>query len=293
MFTILYGICLLLCAVAAISMAQKNYNNIDMYHWTIMVLISVIVMAYWLQSQVTTTEAAAFLNCFVYLDSTVMITAVLFSLLHTLGISISSWGKIIGYGLAGIQLAVVCLCVRNDLYYQSVTVVETGMGTSVQTANGPLKLLHAYYLLGLLVCLFLIVLISLRKKGSYSGRNLVISLSLPLGALLLYYLERRLAAPFSLLPVLYTLGDLVIALRYDKAHLHDISFLIAEQHEHNGTRGYVAVGREMQFYCCNEKSLEFLPFLKNQQVNQALPEAVFLGCREKLEQYYRQNDRNE
>ena len=62
------------------------------------------------------------------------------------------------------------------------------------------------------------------------------------------------------MPFLYTIGDVVVALRYDQAHLHDISFLIAEQHERHGTRGYVAVGTNLQFLTCNEKSLEYLPF---------------------------------
>ena len=186
MFTILYGICLLISVAVFIDMAQKNYNNIDIYQWTIVVLIPVILMAYWLQSQVYGGEAAAFLNCFVYLDSTILISVVLFSLLHTLGISVSSWIKIVIYGLAGVQMAVVCLCVHTKLYYKSVSVADTGMGKSVVVTSGPLKVLHYLYLFGLMIWIFAIVLISLRRKGAYSKRNLLIYLSLPVIALAIY-----------------------------------------------------------------------------------------------------------
>ena len=271
MFTILYGICLLITVVVFITMAQRNYNNIDIYQWTILILIPVVIMAYWLECRVTAPESAAMLHCFIYLDSTVMLTVILFALLRTLGITVGSWVKIIAYGLAAIQLAIVCLCAPTELFYGTITIVKTPLGNAVKMTNGPLKTTHTLFLLVLLVCIVMVALLGRRRSGAYSRRNLIIYLSLPVAGLAVYGLESAFSSNFSLLPFLYTVGSLVIALRYDQAHIHDISFLIAEHHERNGTRGYLALGNHGEFLACNEKGTEFLPFLKQQRVNEPLP----------------------
>ena len=83
MYTLLYGICLVISAAVLIYMAQKSYEHIDIYQWTIMLIIPVIVMAYWLKSRVIYPEAAGVLVCFTYFDSSLLIVALIFANLHT------------------------------------------------------------------------------------------------------------------------------------------------------------------------------------------------------------------
>lgn len=270
MISTLYGICVIITVVVLIYMAQKNYDNIDIYQWTFIVLIPIIVMAYWLKSRVNTPEAASFLYCFIYLDSTVLIVSVMFSLLHTIGIRIKPWTKIVAYGICFIQLAVVCLCAHDDLYYKSIRIIDTDLGHVTKTTYGPLMIIHFIYLAVLLLWMLEIFIVGFVKKGAYSRRNLL-TYSVLLGTgLVIYFVEIKISAPFTMLVFLYTIADVVIALRYDSAHAHELDFLIAEHQKRHEKRGYAAVSLRRRFLTANEKSRDFLPFLDRQRVNEKL-----------------------
>ena len=91
--TIAFGTCLVISAAVFVYMAQKNYSNIDVNYWMIVILIPLVVMGYWLKTQVETTEAAAMLFCFIYLDSTFILTTALFAMMRALGYEIKRWMK--------------------------------------------------------------------------------------------------------------------------------------------------------------------------------------------------------
>lgn len=270
MFTVVYGICTTITVIVFIYMAQKNYNNIDIYSWTLLLLIPIIVLSYWLKTRVTTPEAASFMYCFVYLDSTVLIVAVIFALLHTIGIMPRPWMKILAYGAAFTQLAIVCLCATNNLYYSSIDVVDTGMGHATVTTHGPLMIFHFIYLGALVLWVLGVLVASFLYKGTYARKNLLIYTAFLVGAILIYAVEIGISARFTVLPILYTIAEIVIAFRYDRAHRHDLMFLIAEHQKKHDARGYVAIGLKRQFLGTNEKGYDFLPFLRNQRVNDVL-----------------------
>ncbi len=270
MMTYLYGVSLLVTVAVFIYMAQNNYNRIDIYQWTVVIMVPIIVMAYWLKTRATTPAEAEALFCFIYLDSTFMITVVLFSLLHTLGIAVKPWLKILGYGMAAIHMAVVCLCVHTGLYYRTVSLVDTGIGIATQKTGGPLRAVHYVFLGAILLCMVIIAVIGIRKKGAYDRDNLNIFLLLSIGSMVMYTLEGVFELDFSMLPFLYTVADVIIAMRYDHSHIHDIDLLVAEHHDHHDARGYLALSMSGAFLCCNEKSYEFLPVLRSQRVNEAL-----------------------
>ncbi len=270
MFTIIYGICTIVTVAVFIYMAQKNYDSIDIYNWTLLVLIPIIVLSYWLKSRVTTPDAASFLYCFVYLDSTILIVTVIFALLHTIGIRIHPWMKILAYGAAFIQLAVVWLCATDRLYYSAIDVVDTGMGHATRTTYGPLMSIHFIYLALLMVWVIGALVVGFIRKGSYSRKNLMVyTVALGTG-ILIYALEIAFSADFTLLPILYTIADVIIAFRYDRAHRYDLTFIIAEHQKQNEARGYVAIDLKKQFLGTNEKGYDYLPFLKKQRVNEEL-----------------------
>ena len=272
MFTILYGICLIIAAAMFIYMAQKNYYNIDIYHWTMLVLIPVILMSYWLKSFAWGAETAGMLLCFLYLESTILITVLFFSILHTLDVEIKPWIKILAYGTAFVQLAVVCTCVHTSLYYSSVENIDTGMGYATKTVGGPLMFVHYIYLFVLIVWMLILILISRKKAGEYSRKNLLVYMAFLIAGLLIYFIQVFINFPFSFLPFLYAAADVLLAVRYDYAHRHDISYLIAEKDKNHESRGFVAIGLKGRYLTSNAKSRDFLPFLNSQRVNEKLSE---------------------
>ena len=271
MYTVLFGICMIISVTVLIYMAQKSYNYIDIYQWTIIVMVPVIIMSYWIKSRVTTPEAAAALVCFTYFDSTFLITALLFANMRTLGYNVKSWTKIFVYGLAGIHMAIVGLCFNNELYYRTVEVeyIE-GLGHATEFTPGPLMTVHYLYILGLFLWMMVILVIARKKQGTYSTQYFFTYMILPIGAFVIYIVEAALSAKFTILPLHYALADALIAFRYDALHMHDINFLLSEKHDSNEVRGYVAIDHEGRFLCCNEESYLFMPFLKDQRVNEPI-----------------------
>lgn len=271
MITVIYSMCLLICVLMLLDMAQKNYNNIDIYHWTILILVPVIVMAYLLKTTVKNPDAAYVLMCFQYLDTAFLSVVVIFYLLHNAGVTAKPWMKITLYGLGVVHMVVVCLCINTDLYYSKVEVIESHSGNIVHVSPGPLMVYHYIYLVIMGLCLAAVVAIGIRRRGRYDLANMVIYLCIPFISVATYIVEGLTGAEYSMLPVAYTILDVVIALYYDGAHTHDIAFLIADHHKSDSTRAYAAFGLNGRFLSCNEKSYEFLPFLKDINVNDKLP----------------------
>ncbi|MCR5481500.1 MAG: HD domain-containing protein [Clostridia bacterium] len=274
MMSVAFGICLLLSVCIFIHMAQKNYNNIDIYYWTIVVFVPIILLAYWLKTMVTTVEGAKLLFCFIYLDSTFILAVLLFAMLHALGIIAKPWLKILVYGIALVHMAVICLCVHNNLYYKTLEIVDTGIGMATKMTPGPLMKFHVIYLVIVLMALVAVLVVSFLRRGTYSRRNLTLYASVVGLGISVYVIELLNDMDFSLLPFLYIIGDFVIAIDYDYAHTHDISCLISEQQNYHGTRGYLAIGLRRQFLSCNYKCLEFFPQFEYQRVDSKIQKSV-------------------
>ena len=277
MITSFYGILLIVSVLVVIFMAQKSYENIDIYYWTLVILVPVVILGYWLKTRVSTVEGAKICFCFLYLDSTVLLTVVIFNIMRFVGIAVKSWMKILGYGTAFLHMLIIWICISNDLYFKNITLIDTGMGTATKMVSGPFKVLHWIYLLVMFGIMLALMIVAVVKKGTYSRRTLALfSLLTGLG-IVIYVVEAILDVDFSNLPALYATADILIALNYDHAHTHDIACLISEQQKYHGTKGYVAFDLDKNFLSCNTKIYDFLPELRNQIVDDKLPEGSELS----------------
>jgi HD-GYP domain-containing protein (c-di-GMP phosphodiesterase class II) len=271
MITSFFGILLVISVLVILYMAQKNYENIDIYYWTLVILIPVVVLGYWLKTRVTTVEGAKLCFCFIYIDSTVLLTAVIFNIMRFMGIAVKSWIKLVAYIVGFGHLFIIWLCFDNDLYYKNVTLIDTGLGTATKMVNGPLKIVHWIYLILVLGIIIALMIMAIVRKGTYSRRTLILYSLLTGVGILVYIIESILDVDFSNLPALYVTADILIALNYDHAHTHDIACLISEQQKYHGTKGYVAFDLDRNFLSCNSKIYDFVPELKKQVVDENLP----------------------
>ncbi|MCR5100015.1 MAG: HD domain-containing protein [Butyrivibrio sp.] len=272
MVTTIYGAMLLFSVAILIFMAHKNYENIDIHYWTIVMLVPIIILGYWLKTRVTTPEGAILAFCYIYLDSTVLLTVIIFCILHFMGIEPKPWIKVIAYSTAFGHMGMIWLCVDNDLYYKSIKLVDTGMGIATKMVSGPLKIVHWIYLAGIFSAIIGLIALAYFKNGTYSRRTLYLYTTLLGIGLIIYVIETFIDVDFSSLPILYVMSDLMIAVNYDHAHTHDISCIISEQQKYHGTRGYMAFDLDGRYLSCNEKMYEFIPELSKQIVDAKIRE---------------------
>lgn len=271
MITSFFGILLVISVLVILCMAQKNYENIDIYYWTLVIMVPIVVLGYWLKTRVTTVEGARLCFCFIYIDSTVLLTAVIFNIMRFMGIAVKSWIKLVAYIVGFVHLFIIWLCFDNDLYYKNMTLIDTGLGTATKMVNGPLKIVHWIYMILVLGIIIALMVIAIVRKGTYSRRTLTLYSLLTGVGILVYIIESILDVDFSNLPALYVTADILIALNYDHAHTHDIACLISEQQKYHGTKGYVAFDLDRNFLSCNSKIYDFVPELKKQIVDENLP----------------------
>ncbi len=271
MATIGFLICLMISIGVLIVMATKNYENINIYDWTIMLTIPVILLAYWLKSRVTTPEAAELAFCFLYLDSTLLIMVTIFAMLHSFGVNVKAVFKVLGYGGGFVHAFIVWFCFNSDLYYRTMEVSETIAGSVTKMTSGPLKVVHIVYLLIMFVLIVVTLLIAYVKKGTHSRRILHNYTLVAAIALVVYAIESLVDVNFSYLPYLYVFSTLIIAINYDHRHMHDIACIVSQQQKYYSKRGYVALDLRQRFMSCNEKAFEFVPALKEQRVDEKLP----------------------
>lgn len=271
MITIGYEICLILCAFVIIYMASKNYEKVDIQYWTILVLIPIVILGYWLKSRVQTPEGAELAYCFIYLDSTILLAATFFSMLKSFKINVKPWMKITGYGIALAHCMLVWVCFRTGLYYSSMEVIQTAAGTVTKDSDGPLKVVHMIYIVVILLLIISAVVGAFLREGTFSKKILYNYAMISVIGIIIYLIEMLVDLNFSLLPYLYVLAEFVIAIDYDRMHMHDISALISEQQKYYSTKGYFALDYKGQFLSCNEKVFEFVPSLSKQREDETLP----------------------
>lgn len=283
-----YGITLFISIAILLWMAMRNYESTDRYYWTVVILIPIVILGYWLKTMVVTEEAARILFCFIYLDSTVLLSLMIFLMLRSIGIRPRPWIRILVYGAALLHLLVVWLTVRNGLYFKQIEVIPSPGGTITKVAGGPLRIGHFIYLGIILAAIIAVIILGFVRKGHFSHRSLVIYAALAGSGILLYAVEWLIDISYSLLPFLYVISEFLIALQYDRIIMHDISQLVAEHQEEHGTRGFVAFDSARRFVSCNAVSTQFFPELEGLRVDAKLPKesslrAVFYSMIDALE----------
>lgn len=265
-----FGICLTISCGVILYMSAKEYDNIDRYYWTIVILIPIIILGYWLKTLVITEEAAAITFCFIYLDSTLLLTIMIFLMLRTIGIRVHPLVRAFAYIIAFLHLFVVWGCIHNNLYFKKIHLKLTEGGTITKMESGPLRIYHYIYIAIILAVIIAILITGFLKKGSFSRRSLHIYACVTLLGVSVYVVEWLTDIDFSLLPYLYTFGDILVAIQYDRIHMHDITFIATEHQKEHGTRGYAAFDKNGHFLSLNKKILSFWPELEKQRVDERL-----------------------
>ncbi len=275
-FKCLYGVCLFISMVVLIYMAQKNYKNLDVYYWSMVILIPVILVGYWFKVCSSSIGEAKLALCITYLDSTILLVLMIFSMLRAVNLKVSSRVKIFAYIAAFAHLLLVWACKDNTLYYATVELITNEkLGSSVLVTDGPLKIVHYLYLGAIVLSAFGIIIYGYVKKGTYSRRTLLIYTSATGIGIFFYSIEIFFTLKFSFLPCVYAVIDVLIAAFYDYYHSYDIDSMIIQQRQNDeevNLDQYVEFSFSGKFRGCTEQAKELIPELKNLIVDQRIPD---------------------
>ena len=272
MVTTGFGICLAISVLATLTIALRRNDQVDSYDWSLALLLPFLIMGYWLKTQVATQEASLVLFAFINLATTVLLGIILFSMLHRLRIQISPWLKVLVYVASFIQLFPIWSLFRRGVPDDLIQITDTGDGYATRMTGGSFAFAHIAFFLAILIVIIGAAAIIQSRKKTYSRRTLALYMVLVGTGMLLYILEFALNTDFSSLPFLYMTADVLIALNYERSHMHDITYLIGKNEKNHNSRGYLAIGTNGWFLSASEKCFDFLPDLRNQRADTRIPE---------------------
>ena len=272
MVTTGFGICLMISVLATLTIVLRRDDQVDSYDWSLALLIPFLIMGYWLKTLVASQEASLVLFAFINLSTTVLLGIILFSLLHHLRISIHPWLKVLVYVASFFQLLPIWSLFRSGVPDDLIQITDTGDGYATRMTGGSFAFTHIAFFLAILIVVIGAAAIIRARKKTYSRRTLALYIVLVGIGMLIYTLEYILNTDFSALPFLYMIGDVLIALYYDRSHMHDISALIIQNEKNHNSRGYLAIGTNGWFLSANEKCFDFLPELRKQRADTRVPE---------------------
>jgi len=272
MISVIYLICLIISVGNLVYLSQKKYKSTDKYLWTLLVLFPIVILGYWIKTTVHTGDAATVAFCFIYLDSTVMPVILLFSMLKNMNKEVSSWVKLTAYILTAIHLFTIWISRDTNLYYNSVVLDETWLGTATRMSSGPLKITHYLFLTLLLLAFSVILIIGFIKRGKWSRKSLVIYSAFGVLVLVVYSVEAFIHVPYTSLPIFYTFGSFIITINYEHIQSHDIFNLIGEKQAQTGLRGFCAFDKKRCLLGYNNQFAQMLPDIVNVVVDEKIPE---------------------
>lgn len=272
MITVIYGLCFILSLTFIVYMAAMNYDNVNIHQWSVVVLLPIINGAYFLITLVDSRDAIYALMCFVYIDSTALLTILIFTMLKIINIEVKPRYKIITYLASFAHILMVMLNIHTKDYYIDIFNESSKYGKITKAVKGPLIKVHYAYIALVFVALIAILVAGYIRKGTYSLRNLSIMAFFVVGGIILYAVEVIDSAEYTCLPVLYTIAGGAIVANYNHSRGHEIFSLISQQQSVNSVKGYMALGLNHRFLGCNNKCKEFITDLNSQRIDDYLPE---------------------
>ncbi|MBQ1490765.1 MAG: HD domain-containing protein [Blautia sp.] len=276
MVTVGFGVCLVISVLGTLLFALRGDDRVSSYDWSILLLLPLIIMGYWLKTQTASREAALVLFVFINLGSTVLLAVIFFSMLRHLGFPVHPWTKLVVYIAAFTQLVPVWLILRVGTPEEIIQITDTGDGYATRMSGGSFAFTQIAFALALLIAAIGMVSIFRARKKTYSRFTLAFYLFFVTTGILMYALESLLDMNFSAMPYLYMAGDVLLVFNYDRTRMHDISSLISDNQKAM-SRGYVAIGLNGWFLSANERCFDFLPDLKNQRADTQIQEETPSG----------------
>ena len=267
MMVYVFAACVLISVGVIIYMASKNYGNIDIYYWSMVLIIPVILMGYTFEATASTLEETRIAVRLMYLDSTVLPVLMVFSMLRYLGIGINPWVKTATYIVTFGHLATVWATVHGSLYYSSITILQTNSGTITKMTDGPLKITHYIYLLAMFITIVALMIYCYVWRKDTSRKILTLYGIFSGAGILCYLIESIADVDYSVLPILYAIADVAVTIQYDRIHSHDMDCVIVEQKKEYSKRGYVAFDMQKNLLGYNNIATEFVPEIKGKRID--------------------------
>lgn len=270
MVTFLYGLVFLGTLTAFFYMFIRDYKNIDVHHYSILIIALLVNLGFFIKSMTTSVGEAILLNDIIYLNGTILPALFIVSMLKSFNINAPKWAKFLLFAAAIAHLVLVWVGCTNDMYYANPRIEFTPNGTVLHFEKGPWMVYHFVYIgiacsIALWLCIY-----GLLHSEKISRWVLACYVTIFFVAAIAYGIEVVLKVDNEFMPVIYMLGTWVVVFSYGYTRMHNVDGIVSTMYDGLTDRGYVAFDKKGRFLNANKKALSILPELNKIRVDRHL-----------------------
>lgn len=277
LYTYIYAIFLVISVSSIVLVSVLNYKNIEIYYWSISLMIPMVLVGYLMRSIATTTEGAIIGNNIGYIGGTLMSASIALCMMKELRVHVFPWFKAITYFLAAVTMAFVWIGSFNGWFYESVEVVITEKGNVFVPKPGPYNWMFYIFVVYLISTVVFSFVRAIVKRRRFSYRILGPYFVLMIVAVAIYSVEKCFHSNFEWITLAYVLANIVISSSYDRNYSHDIDAIVMNMHVDGATKAYVAFDMNRNYLGANEKAIEILPKLADFKVDHPIDKNVIIS----------------
>ena len=231
MVTFLYGLVFLGTLAAFFYMFIRDYKNIDVHHYSILIITLLVNLGFFIKSMTTSVGEAILLNDIIYLNGTILPALFIVSMLKSFNINAPKWAKFLLFAAAIAHLVLVWVGCTNDMYYANPRIEFTPNGTVLHFEKGPWMVYHFVYIgiacsIALWLCIY-----GLLHSEKISRWVLACYVTIFFVAAIAYGIEVVLKVDNEFMPVIYMLGTWVVVFSYGYTRMHNVDGIVTTMYD--------------------------------------------------------------
>ncbi len=155
----------------------------------------------------------------------------------------------------------------SHIYYDEIYLKNWNGIAYIDKTYGPAHVVYIILLYGQIAVSMGIVIYTLFRKKSISKRTVSILLVAVIASSIVYLLERIFGVELDLMPFVYSISIIVVAILCNRMYMYDMSGNVLSVYNKMKRYGYIAFDADLRYMSCNDLMLELFPFITEFQVD--------------------------
>ena len=246
---------------------RKHY---DLHITWVFAIVPVTNLAFLLQAQARTTEAALSATRFAYIGGCFLQLIIMLTVFSLCSIRIPGWLRMIFTGISGLLFLAVQTIGKSTLFYRSAELQEIGNHFVLVKKYGV-----AHGLFYAMVILYFLISIgaigySLMRKNQVSRKILLLLLLPDVVCMLFFFVGRKIFPEIELTPAGYVFAQVCYLFIAYRLSLYNVSDTAAEAVARSGDTCFITFDPRFNYLGSNETAKQVIPELNNLTVDLGL-----------------------
>ncbi len=248
-------------------------GRISPYYYFLFIAVLISTYGYLLINTSRDLEAALVANQTVYLGASFSPLFLMLCIADLCKVNIKKVFGIVSCGFSVFLFWIVSTSRRFDWYYKNANIVNIKGVTFLRKEYGPLHFLFPLFLGAMVVVGIVFIIGTLRRRRDVSYINSIILLCSLILTSLGYTFEKIYRFNFDLMPLLYSMLEVIMIVVLHRISLYDIPHISAEMNLVEKSNGYILFDGRGRFLCSDDVASFWFGELENLQTDKPIKKA--------------------